>query len=102
MLAWVIGHPRWAISQHKHCGTVHITYTTGTCALPEYTQAPSGRLCVYFRQSTLTCGISITYCISYCFKTILLYQYKVKNCIDLSHISILQQVLIKLLDLNGM
>jgi len=43
-----------------------ITYTTGTGthALPEYTHAPLGLwssgLCVYFRQSTRTCGISIT------------------------------------------
>jgi len=39
---------------------VHITYTTGTRTLPEYTYAPSG-LCIYFRQSTRACGRSITY-----------------------------------------
>jgi len=48
---------------------VHITYTTGTRALPEYTHAPSGLqpsgLCVYFRQSTRACGISITYTLKY-------------------------------------
>ena len=42
-----------------HAKVEHISYTTGTRALPVYMHSPLG-LCVRIRQSTLAHGISIT------------------------------------------
>ena len=42
-----------------------ISYTTGICALPDIYAVALGltpsRLCVYIKQSTHACGITITY-----------------------------------------
>ena len=44
-----------------HAKVEHISYTTGTRALPLYTHSGLQPLCVYIRQSTSARGITITY-----------------------------------------